>query len=153
MREEHWIPHHGSSIPRNNPASVQAETSMTVGSQPGLKKPKSRTTFAMFASCVGTMHRWIQRKYPDEHRTIEDIPPIELDFYLAGFFQEVKKPSGTDYSPESLRTLRSYIQGYLETKNYPESITKSRTFLKSQQVYSHRRVQLRNKRSQLTMDN
>ncbi|XP_064597062.1 uncharacterized protein LOC135463632 isoform X15 [Liolophura sinensis] len=152
MCEERWVPYHGSSIPWNNPSSAQAETSVTVGSGPGSKKPKSRTTFAMFASCVGTMHRWIQRKYPDEQRNIENIPPDELDFYLAGFFQEVKKPSGMDYSPESLRTLRSYIQGYLETKNYPESITKSRTFLKSQQVYSQRRIQLRSKRSQLTID-
>ena len=52
-----------------------------------------------------------------ETRPIEEIPPQELDGYLASFFVNVRTRSGSDYEPS---TLRGTLKNQIKTSSKPQ---------------------------------
>ncbi|XP_064606266.1 uncharacterized protein LOC135471122 isoform X3 [Liolophura sinensis] len=86
-------------------------------------------------SHVKVFERWLQCEPYCDFRPIEDIPPPELNNYLADFFPMVKTQSGEEFTPKSLCRLRSSLERYLRDQNYPESITHSDVFLSSKLAY------------------
>lgn len=86
-------------------------------------------------SHVKVFERWIQCEPFCDFRPIEDIPPPELNNYLADFFPMVKTQSGEEFTPKSLCRLRSSLERYLRDQSYPESITHSDVFLSSKLAY------------------
>lgn len=70
---------------------------------------------------------------------MHEIPPGELDEYLAEFFTDLRLPSGEEYKLESLCPLRSYLERYLKDCGYPESIISSSAFAKSQEAYRRKK--------------
>ncbi|XP_064597104.1 uncharacterized protein LOC135463662 isoform X3 [Liolophura sinensis] len=98
-----------------------------------------RQTVTSMAASVGTFERWLWSNYKHETRTITDIPPVELDEYLAEFMLKVVTPSGADYKPRSFAMLRSCLGRYLKETNYPETILISPLFVKSREAYFTRK--------------
>ncbi|XP_064597050.1 uncharacterized protein LOC135463632 isoform X4 [Liolophura sinensis] len=109
----------------------------------GLLGTHSKGTAVKLVSAVDTFERWLWIGYNQENRRIEDITPSELDQYLADFFLNIKKPDGGDYNCETFRILRSNIDTFLKSQNYPVSIIKGDMFFQSQQCYIARRNMLR----------
>lgn len=102
-----------------------------------------RQTVTSMAAAVGTFERWLWQKYSQENRGITDIPPVELDQFLADFFREIRTPSGTDYKPESFVGLKCYLGRYLKETNYPALLSSSRVFQKAREAFRERRLSFR----------
>lgn len=98
-----------------------------------------RQTVTSMAASVGTFERWLWSNYTEETRTITEIPPVELDEFLAEFMLKVVTPSGADYKPRSFAMLRSCLGRYLKETNYPETILTSPLFVKSREAYHARK--------------
>lgn len=94
------------------------------------------------AAAVGTFERWLWQKYTEEKREITDITPVELDKYLAEFFNEIRTPSGADYKLESFVRLKSYLGRYLKETQYPELLSGSPVFQTSQAAFRARKFLL-----------
>lgn len=92
-------------------------------------------------SAVKVLNNWLSSNC-QETRHIEDIPPAELDPYLAHFFSTARNKANADYHPSSFRALRSFIERYLQQVLYPCSIVKSDIFLSSQIAYKTRLIDL-----------
>ncbi|XP_064606267.1 uncharacterized protein LOC135471122 isoform X4 [Liolophura sinensis] len=84
---------------------------------------------------IRTFQRWIQAKPFNELRDIGNIPPVELDKYLAKFFTAVKTQTGGNFSRKSFYLLRSCLDRYLQSISYPLSISHSREFFRSQVAF------------------
>lgn len=104
----------------------------------------SKSRVANITSTVALFERWLWDSHENESRGIHDIPPDELDVYLADFFGTIKQPNGNNYSPGSLKSLRGYLDFYLRCTNYPYSITSiSGIFWKSQEAYKRKINEIR----------
>ena len=58
-----------------------------------------------------------------ETKPIEEIPPQELDDYLASFFVNVRTRSGSNYEPSTLRgTLKNPNKNKFQTPNKTQEI-------------------------------
>lgn len=96
-------------------------------------------------SAVSIFERWLTSEGYSEERKIEDIPPTELNEYLAHFFSTIKQHTGDDYRPNSLKRLREFIQRYLKSVRYPCSIGTSPQFRSSQVALRERCEELSKK--------
>lgn len=103
---------------------------------------RSVSTSRHVRAAVKNFERWLSRGPTKDRRNIEDIPPEELDGILVEYFGKIKKPYGGDYSPFSLGALRSYLELHLKDHSYPESITRSHAFHRSQVAFKLRRLSL-----------
>ena len=57
-----------------------------------------------------------------EHDNSKDIPPPELDAYLSRLLSPVRKTSGDEYEPTTLRGIYiASVKRYLKTLRYSES--------------------------------
>ena len=63
-----------------------------------------------------------------ESRKICEIPPEDLNSYLAEFIRSVKRKDGKDFEPSSLRSFISSFERHLKRENYPSSIITDRCF-------------------------
>ena len=59
------------------------------------------------------------------------------------FYAEVRKESGEDYEPDSLRVMQAALERHLKSKLYPKSIIKDREFLSSRKVLEGKARKLR----------
>ena len=64
----------------------------------------------------------------NEERELHEIPPQELDKYLAEFIRSVRRKDGADYEPTSLRSLIASFERHLKRNNYLASIINDREF-------------------------
>ena len=64
----------------------------------------------------------------NETRQLQDIPPPELDAYLSRFLLSVRKKSGDEYEPTTLRGIIASVERYLKTYDYSESTYRRTTF-------------------------
>lgn len=58
----------------------------------------------------------------NEKRAVHDIPPHELDPYLASFIGSVKKKNGEDFEPGTLRGILGSVDRYFRKHNYGHAI-------------------------------
>ena len=56
----------------------------------------------------------------NETRQLQDIPPPELDACLSRFLLPVRKTSGDEYEPTTLREIISSVERYLKNLRYSE---------------------------------
>lgn len=54
-----------------------------------------------------------------ETRTLENIPPIELNELLSKFFISIRKKDGAEYEPASLSNMKCSLERHLRNKKYP----------------------------------
>ncbi|XP_064597096.1 uncharacterized protein LOC135463658 isoform X2 [Liolophura sinensis] len=104
--------------------------------------PKKSVT--NMVSAVGYFERWLWSSCHNDARCINNIPPEQLDPYLAEFFFGLKTPSGQDYNPKSLRGFRTYIDRFLKHTEYPVSVINPRLFPQTHLVLNQKIRQLKN---------
>lgn len=92
-------------------------------------------TIRNIVGAVASFERWLWGGQFDDMREIHDIPPHELDPYLAEFYKTAKTPAGLEYKVRAMQSLWSNLEKYLEATKYPSSISKSPAFAKSQMEY------------------
>ena len=66
-----------------------------------------------------------------KEKNLEAYECVDLDKTLSQFYAEVRKESGEDYEPDSLRVMQAALEGHMKSKLYPKSIIKDREFLSS----------------------
>ncbi|XP_064597348.1 uncharacterized protein LOC135463832 [Liolophura sinensis] len=119
------------------PSAHEGEFLSVVQSEPTVNIGTMRKTVAD----VRKFFRWLQPF--GESRRLEEIPPTELDAYLQDFFGSVTKRDGSPYNANSLRYVQASIGRYLKERFYPENITTSPLFRKSQQALERRKRELK----------
>ncbi|XP_064597378.1 uncharacterized protein LOC135463852 isoform X4 [Liolophura sinensis] len=91
-------------------------------------------TIRNIVTCVRTFERWLSEGPYGDNRPMVEIPPAELDQFLADFYRSIKTPQGTEYKLQSKLCLRSNLDRYLKHNEYP-SIVSSSVFHKSQNAF------------------
>ena len=78
-----------------------------------------------------------------KEKNLEAYKCVDLDKTLSPFYAEVRKESGEDYEPDSLRVMQAALERYLKSKLYPKSVIKDREFLSSSKVLEGKARKLR----------
>lgn len=120
-----------------NPASLVVHRDNVLGDSLVVQdaefpKALSYKTQQNIAGAVASFWRWSRQIELPTDRQLFEIPPQELDGYLAQFFQAAKKPNGEDYNARSLISIRTHLSRYLRDNNYSECIAQSPLFRRSQ---------------------
>ncbi|CAC5413764.1 unnamed protein product [Mytilus coruscus] len=71
------------------------------------------------------------------------IPPQEIDLLLARFFMTAKKCDGSDYEPDTLKSIQGSINRYLREKHCNIDLIKDKEFKHSRDVLVSKRKLLR----------
>lgn len=81
----------------------------------------------------------------NEKRAVHDIPPHELDPYLASFIASVKKKNGEDFEPGTLRGILGSVDRYFRKHNYGHAIFSGnvRDFPRTRDALSSKQKQLK----------
>lgn len=99
----------------------------------------AKTTVKNMVVSAATFERWLwSNSSYGEKRMVFEIPASVLDQYLVDFFSCIKTPSGADYKPRSLESLRWGIDRYLKSTGYPESIITSTQFSAASKAFKLR---------------
>ena len=90
---------------------------------------------------------WVKRfnKWRTERQiaqNLEEIPKGRLDGILQLFFAEIRKNDGTNYEPDSLRTMLAALDRHLREKGSTFSILKDREFDASRKVLNGKAIEL-----------
>jgi len=67
----------------------------------------------------------------------------ELDMVLQNFFAELKKKDGTEYEPESLRTMLAALDRFFRSSGCKYSVAKDKEFIESRKVLNGKAIELR----------
>ena len=78
-----------------------------------------------------------------KEKNLEAYECVDLDKTLSQFYADVRKESGEDYEPDSLRVMQAALERHLKSKLYPKSIIKDREFLGSRKVLEGKAQKLR----------
>ena len=70
----------------------------------------------------------------NEQRAIHQIPVAELNSHIAQFFLTVRKRTGEEYEPVTLRSMMSSFERYLKRHNYGISLISGYEFSKVREV-------------------
>ena len=70
----------------------------------------------------------------NENRRLETIPPSELNDVLCKFFLSVRKPDGSNYEPNTLRSFMSSFDRHLRKMKYGFEIVSSIEFARVREV-------------------
>ena len=90
------------------------------------KNPNTRKTTQTW---LNVWQKWAtERKL---HAKIEDYRPEVLDNLLQQFYAEVRTKDGSDYEPESLKTMLAALDRHLKEHDYNVSIITDREFVQS----------------------
>ncbi|KAJ8315132.1 hypothetical protein KUTeg_007282 [Tegillarca granosa] len=81
----------------------------------------------------------------NELREIHEIPPIELNEYLAKFLISVRKKGGKEYEPSTLRGMLGSFGRYLRRHNYSTSIISGFEFSKCRESLKFKQKDLKSK--------
>lgn len=79
----------------------------------------------------------------DEHRQIQDIPSSELNLLLARMFLNLRKVNGSEYEPDSVKSIQGSVHRYHQDYDYAGNIIKDVDFKHSRDVNSSKRKQLK----------
>lgn len=106
-------------------------------------RKKAGSTRRHIAAARTSFERWLWSATDGKDtREVSEIPPEQLDGLLASYFMAVRKPSGDQYKLCSFVSLRSNLQTYLREKGYPAKISTDTRFVKSQNAFNQRGVEL-----------
>ena len=93
---------------------------------------------------------WVRRfKKWQEDRGLHVDPTCiesqELGVVLQRFFAEIRKEDGSEYEPDSLRTMLSALDRYFREEGYPHRILKDKEFEAARKVLNGYAIELREK--------
>ena len=78
-----------------------------------------------------------------EYRKLEDLPPAELDTYLSRFLLSVRKKSGEEYEPTTLRGFIASVERHRKKQGYSDSIITGQPFAKTRNALKSKQKQLK----------
>jgi hypothetical protein len=108
-----------------------------------LDQQKNKNTKAKTESHIRLLRSFCAIK--DELRKLEDIPPTTLNMLLALFFVSVRKDTGGDYEPGTLKNMQGSFERYLKQSGYQTSIITSILFEKSRSALASKQKELKKK--------
>ena len=85
--------------------------------------------------------KWVTER--GKEKNLQAYECVDLDKTLSQFYAEVRKESGEDYEPDSLRVIQAALEQLLKSKLYPKSVIKDREFLSSRKVLEGKARKLR----------
>ncbi|XP_009951219.1 PREDICTED: uncharacterized protein LOC104347785, partial [Leptosomus discolor] len=97
------------------------------------------------SSDIKVFKDWLVLHCPLETREIHELPPKELDDYLASFYSSAKRQNGTDFSANSLHFFQKSIERHLRDHDYEYSVVKGLEFRASQEALKVKQQQLSQK--------
>ncbi|KAM6331623.1 uncharacterized protein KIAA1958 homolog isoform 2-T2 [Alca torda] len=115
-----------------NPESSNADHPPASSRKDGLKKWEKKRKRNV--GDIKTFKDWLVLHCPSETREIYNLPPEDLDNYLASFYSSAKRRNGTDFSASSLHFYQSSIERYLKDHSYEYSVVKGLEFRASQEA-------------------
>lgn len=74
---------------------------------------------------------------------MSEVTTCELDVALQNFYADLKKNDGTDYEPESLRTMLAALDRSFRSSGCKYSIVKDKEFAESREVLNGKAIELR----------
>ena len=83
------------------------------------------------------------RKWRNIPSKLQDIPRDKVDQTLQLFYAEVRKADGSDYKPDSLRTMLAALDRHLHENGAKFSIVKDQDFEESQKLLNGKAIDLR----------
>ncbi|XP_061322646.1 uncharacterized protein KIAA1958 homolog [Pezoporus flaviventris] len=119
-------PHPSGSL---NPESSNTEQPPAAGGVLKTEKKKNRNS-----GDIKVFKDWLALHCPLETREAYELPPQDLDNYLALFYSSAKRQNGTDFSPCSLHFFQSAIERYLKDHSYKYSVVRGPEFRASQEA-------------------
>ena len=78
-----------------------------------------------------------------ENRKLEDLSPAKLDTYLSRFLLSVRKTSGEEYEPTTLRGFNASVERHLKKRGYSDSIITGQPFAKTLDALKSKQKQLK----------
>ncbi|XP_063214390.1 uncharacterized protein KIAA1958-like [Chroicocephalus ridibundus] len=115
-----------------SPESSNADHPPASSCKDGLKKCEKKRKRNI--GDIKTFKDWLVLHCPLETREIYNLPPEDLDNYLALFYSSAKRRNGTDFSASSLHFYQSSIERYLKDHSYEYSVVKGLEFRASQEA-------------------
>ncbi len=85
--------------------------------------------------------QWVQEK--QLHFSLETISAEELDKILQHYFAELKKKDGSDYEPDSLRTMLASLDRHFQEAGCTFKVIKDKEFQGCRQVLNGKAIELR----------
>ncbi|XP_074020141.1 uncharacterized protein KIAA1958-like [Numenius arquata] len=110
-------------------SSIPAAHKAVVYLLDGLEKKRKRNR-----GDIKIFKDWLVLHCPSETREIHNLPPEDLDNYLASFYSSAKRRNGTEFSASSLHFYQSSIERYLRDHGYEYSVAKGLEFRASQKA-------------------
>jgi len=102
---------------------------------------KNNNTSRKTNSDVNKLKLWLAGQ--NEEGEIHEIPPQELDLYLARFFMTTQRCDGGNYEPDTLKSIQGSINRYLSEKHCNVDLIKDKEFKHSRDVLMSKRKLLR----------
>ncbi|XP_064596911.1 uncharacterized protein LOC135463552 isoform X23 [Liolophura sinensis] len=93
-------------------------------------------------AAIRTFEFWLKTVHPSDAMKTADIPPEQLNTFLAEFFLKIRKMNGLEYLPNSFAALRSGIEFHLADVGYPCSIKHSNIFHDTRMAFRKRKESL-----------
>ena len=126
------------------PAIGEPHPSFAHATLQDLERLRAKKVNANTAKSTGT---WVKRfdKWRTERQIaqkLEEIPKERLDGILQLFFAEIRKNDGSNYEPDSLRTMLAALDRHLREKGSTFSILKDREFDASRKVLNGKAIEL-----------
>ncbi|KAM6369075.1 uncharacterized protein KIAA1958-like [Pluvialis apricaria] len=109
-----------------NPEGNNADHPSASSYESGLKKWEKKRK--RNSGDIKIFKDWLVLHCPSETREIYNLPPEDLNNYLASFYSSAKRRNGTDFSANSLHFYQSGIERYLKDHNYEYSVVKGLEF-------------------------
>ena len=126
---------------------AQAMSSFATASKSDLQtfadKTRNYNTTKTTLTWIKIFDTW--RKARNIQERLENIPVDHLDEILQFFFAEVRKNDGSEYEPDSLRTMLSSLDRWLREKGQKYSIIKDKAFEGCRKVLNGKAISLREK--------
>ena len=108
-----------------------------------VEKNNNKNTLKTTITWVNRFDNW--RKARNIIYKLEDIPQQDLDGVLQQFFAEIRKKDGSEYEPESLRTMLSALDRFLRDQGKQCRILKDEQFRNARKVLNGKAIELREK--------
>ncbi|RMX60667.1 hypothetical protein pdam_00021124 [Pocillopora damicornis] len=111
-----------------------------------LSKVMEQENRMMFARCHNLKRKCrgvILAKDYKENRKLEDLSPAKLDTYLSRFLLSVRKTSGEEYEPTTLRGFNASVERHLKKRGYSDSIITGQPFAKTRDALKSKQKELK----------
>ncbi|XP_062604368.1 zinc finger MYM-type protein 4-like [Saccostrea cucullata] len=97
-----------------------------------INEQENKNTWRKTSADINLLKSFLETQ--NESRPIEAIPHSELSNILCKFFLSVRKPDGSNYEPNTLRSFMSSFDRYLRKRKYGFQIVSSIEFVKVREV-------------------